>query len=528
MNMHTDPGTSPRKRYGMVFDMDACVGCQTCTIACKQTNQTTPGILWRNVLDLEVGEYPQVDRTFLLTGCQHCDNPPCVPVCPTGATYQRDDGLVVIDEDICIGCSSCVVACPYQARKIDKNPPAYYPGERMPTEQRPVQLRRVGVAQKCSFCKDRVDDGLARGLVPGVDPDATAACANACISQAITFGDLADPASPVSRKLAASQGGRQMHDHLGTNPHIFYIGERRANDMRPGPLQSSWDIRAAMNFICGGMSSALFVWAWLAHVLFDLPHPVLRWLDMLAAVLMATGLFFVFLKLGRKLRFWRVITRWQTSWMTRETWCVALIYASLFVSWAWPGQLWDALVAVGGAGFLWCQGRILHASRGIPAWRHDAVPALLTLTGLLEGAGWMTLVLVLLLTAGMPLGEAASPTALFQACGATLALCGGAMAMLWPRYVREVSEETAGRLESMSRWLGPAGHWPAVLVGLWLMVDPAHPLALGAALLVSVAVVTTGALLKFQLVVRAAHFQGTRIPSGPGRTWKNAPTAMNP
>lgn len=486
------------KRYGMVFDMDACVGCQTCTIACKQTNQTTPGVLWRNVLDLEVGQYPQVDRSFLLTGCQHCAQPSCVPVCPTGATYKREDGLVVIDYDICIGCSSCVVACPYQARTLDKDPQPYYPGQRMATEQRPVQLRRTGVAQKCSFCKERVDEGLARGLVPGVDPDATPACANACISQAITFGDFADPASPVAHKLAA-QGGRQMHEELGNQPQIFYLGQRRANEASPGPVQRSWDWRAAMNFICGGMASALFVLAWLAHLAGELSARALHGSYALAALLMGGGLFCVFLKLGRPLRFWRVIMRWQSSWMSRETWCVGLIYAALLLGQLSPSATSDALVALGAAGFLWCQGKILHSSRGIPAWRHRLVPVLLASTGVLEGAGWLTLVAV-------ATGQASAV--------ATWALVAASAAMLhlWPTYARELHQDTAGKLDALRRPLALWGHGLPLLGGLALLLAGTPGLWLGTA--AAAAAIACGAILKYQLIVKAAHFQGVRIPSG--------------
>jgi phenylacetyl-CoA:acceptor oxidoreductase subunit 2 len=243
---------------------------------------------------------------------------------------------------------------------------------------------------------------------------------------------------------------------------------------------------------------------------------------------MAVGLFFVFLKLGRKLRFWRVVTRWQSSWMTRETWCVALVYGSLMASWAWPAAVWDVFMAAGGVGFLWCQAKILHSSRGIPAWRHESVPALLTLTGLLEGAGLLTLTLVLWRMTGMNAGEMAVSSAVMQACGAAMAACAVAMAVLWPRYAAAVQEETAGRLQTLTRWIGLTGHWPALLAGMMMLLQPANPLVHVVALTASVAVVATGALLKFQLVVRAALFQGTRIPSSSGSIWKASPTAITP
>ena len=100
-------------RWGMVVDLNRCVGCQTCTIACKHANDTPPGVQWRRVLDVERGTFPDVERLFLVTGCQHCAEPPCVPVCPTGATAQRADGLVTMDYDTCIGCGNCAGNCPY-------------------------------------------------------------------------------------------------------------------------------------------------------------------------------------------------------------------------------------------------------------------------------------------------------------------------------------------------------------------------------------------------------------------------------
>ena len=113
-------------RYVMIADLNRCVGCQTCTAACKHTNATPPGVQWRKVIDIEWGEYPDVSRTFVPVGCQHCSDPPCMHVCPSTATAQRDDGIVTIDYDICIGCSYCTVACPYQARyKVDKPEFAY-------------------------------------------------------------------------------------------------------------------------------------------------------------------------------------------------------------------------------------------------------------------------------------------------------------------------------------------------------------------------------------------------------------------
>ena len=209
----------------MIADLRRCVGCQTCTAACKHANATPPEVQWRRVLDMEVGEYPQVKRVFVPVGCMHCAEPPCMHVCPSTATRKRADGIVTIDYDLCIGCSYCAVACPYQARyKTDDAEFAY--GAAMPSEAKRFDAGRLGVATKCTFCADRVDAGLAQGLKPGVDHEATPACVNSCIARALHFGDLEDPQSNVAQLLAENQFFR-MHEELGTEPGFYYVWDRK-------------------------------------------------------------------------------------------------------------------------------------------------------------------------------------------------------------------------------------------------------------------------------------------------------------
>jgi phenylacetyl-CoA:acceptor oxidoreductase subunit 1 len=211
-------------RWAMVADLRRCVGCQTCTAACKHANATPPGVQWRSVLDMEFGEYPEVQRVFVPVGCQHCAEPPCVEVCPTQATKRRADGIVTMDYGICIGCAYCAVACPYQARyKTDRASYAY--GRAGAHEQRRFDPDRLAVATKCTFCVERIDDGLARGLTPGRDPDATPACVNACIADALAFGDLDDPHSTVATLLREQRHFR-MHEELGTAPGFYYLWDR--------------------------------------------------------------------------------------------------------------------------------------------------------------------------------------------------------------------------------------------------------------------------------------------------------------
>ncbi len=212
-------------RWVMIADLRRCVGCQTCTAACRHANDTPPGVQWRRVLDMEFGEYPEVKRVFVPVGCMHCDDPPCMHVCPSTATKRRADGIVTIDYDLCIGCAYCAVACPYQAR-YRTDAPGFAYGEPTAPESIGFEPRRLGVATKCTFCVERIDEGTARGLTPGVDPEATPACVNSCIAAALIFGDRDDPTSNVSRLLAESEHFR-MHEELGTGPGFYYLWDKQ-------------------------------------------------------------------------------------------------------------------------------------------------------------------------------------------------------------------------------------------------------------------------------------------------------------
>ncbi len=213
-------------RWAMVADLRRCVGCQTCTAACKHANATPPGVQWRRVLDVETGEYPDVQRAFIPIGCQHCDEPACLPVCPTTATRKRADGIVTIDYDLCIGCAYCTMACPYQARS--KSPAGVFAYGKIPTanEERRDDATQRSVATKCTFCVDRIDQGLEKGLVPGRDPEATPACVNACIAEALAFGDIEDRDSNVSQLLARNEHFR-LNEELGTGPGFYYLWDRK-------------------------------------------------------------------------------------------------------------------------------------------------------------------------------------------------------------------------------------------------------------------------------------------------------------
>ena len=530
-DLKTDGSMGTSKRYGMIVDLNRCVGCQTCTIACKHSNDTPPGVQWRSVLDVEQGRFPNVERLFLVTGCQHCAEPSCVPVCPTGATRQREDGLVTMNYDLCIGCASCAVACPYQARTIVHEKEGYYAGGQTEQEKKTTHEDRYGVANKCTFCVERIDMAEVTGLIPGVDPEVTPACASSCITQAIRFGDFNDPASTVSQ-LAKDNRSFQMHAELGNNPQIKYLyevpqatpgraadpddldDERQSDPTNPlvGKRQTFWDYRAAMNFILGGMASGLMVTAWFAHAVGLVATEGLRTINTIAAALMAVGLFFVFLKIGRKARFLFVLLRPQSSWMTRETWCVALIYAALAVSYAWPQYVHGALVwlALGAAGFLLCQARILYASKGIPAWRAPLIPALVIASGLAEGLGLLALLSL------FPSMQVA-PIIVLAPAGLLLVIVNS---WAWRCYVDSAKAVGIGPLSrrdlaSASPWVHAFGH--GTPLAMYLLCLAIAPLSQSLAALAGLGAVIGGCIWKFVVITRACHQQGFAIPMQPQR-----------
>ena len=212
----------PTRHWGMVIDLRKCTGCGACMMACKAENHTPPEVSYNVVLKQETGTFPNVRRMFMTKPCFHCDNPPCVPVCPVGATWKRkEDGIVVIDYDKCIGCRYCLTACPYGSRFIDlgmtfTNPPQPYETAASP-EYNQNRVRTggwnrspVGNARKCHFCIHRVQ----QGMLP--------ACTETCIGRSIHFGDLDDPESLVSRLLATEESIR-LKEELGTEPSVYYL-----------------------------------------------------------------------------------------------------------------------------------------------------------------------------------------------------------------------------------------------------------------------------------------------------------------
>lgn len=180
----------------MAIDAASCTGCRTCVVACQLNNAQRPGVSWLKVDPLEWGRWPDAGRAYLPHACMHCDEPLCVQVCPTGASAQGDDGVVEVAYDRCIGCGVCVTACIYGARTINRNE-AWAFGATKPAPYEVDSANRVGVAEKCSLCHDRV----LRGEKP--------ACVEACINKIRVFGDLDDPGSEINGFIE-QVGARQV------------------------------------------------------------------------------------------------------------------------------------------------------------------------------------------------------------------------------------------------------------------------------------------------------------------------------
>ena len=241
------PTTTPPKQLGLVIDLDTCVGCHACAVNCKEWNTgghmapltdrdpygAEPSGVWFNrVHSFEAGDGAAGRTVHFPRSCLHCADADCVTVCPTGASYKRaEDGIVLVNEDICIGCKLCSWACPYGAREYDDD---------------------TGTMKKCTLCIDRIyNENLD-------EVDRVPACVATCPAGARHFGDLGDPSSEVSR-LVAERGGYDLMPELGYRPTNKYLPPRPRQD-RPG---------------CTGAQAALDD----APANHEIANPLLRWVD---------------------------------------------------------------------------------------------------------------------------------------------------------------------------------------------------------------------------------------------------------
>ncbi len=197
-------------RYGMIVDLGKCIGCNACTVACKVEHNTPNDLHFTKVLEGEVGEFPNAGRIFLPTQCNHCENPPCVPVCPTRASFKREDGIVLIDYDRCIGCGACILACPYDQRFAIVDERTVLHDDSTVFNNNASAAIPKGVMAKCDFCYHRVDDG-------GVP-----ACVETCPTRARIFGEW-DGGENSLRALASKYKAKGLLPEKGTRPNVLYI-----------------------------------------------------------------------------------------------------------------------------------------------------------------------------------------------------------------------------------------------------------------------------------------------------------------
>lgn len=189
-------------KLGFLVDLDLCIGCKACEVACKAENNV-PLNTWRlRVKYVDNGVFPDVKRAFTPMRCNHCENAPCERICPVSALHYIDNGIVNVDKNRCIGCAACMMACPYGAIYMD-----------------PV----TNTADKCTFCAHRIESGLQP------------ACVVTCPTEANIFGDLMEPKSKISRYIANHKDTRVRKPEKGTLPKHFYVG---AGDIHLNPLAS--------------------------------------------------------------------------------------------------------------------------------------------------------------------------------------------------------------------------------------------------------------------------------------------------
>jgi len=352
-------------RWAWVIDQTRCIGCHACTTACKSENEVPVGVFRTWVKNVEVGTFPEVKRHFAVLRCNHCAEPPCVDVCPVTAMYQRPDGLVDFDPEVCIGCKACMQACPYDAIYMD--PESH-------------------TAAKCNFCSHRVDEGL----LP--------ACVVVCPEEALLFGDLDDPTSKVHRAVREPREQREQklavrRPEQGTRPQAYYVGahpatldplaarhdaaymwsDRGAHDVRelvpltrreapkePArvaydvPRQRTWGWPVSSYIWTKGIAAGLGILAGLSRFVdFGVGTRVMQaFAPPIAVVFLAiTGALLVG-DLKRPERFWTILTRPQwKSWLARGAFIITAYGAALVA--------WIACVLTGAGGALTALGPVL-------------------------------------------------------------------------------------------------------------------------------------------------------------------------
>ncbi len=379
-------------QLALVIDLNVCVGCHACVTSCKEWNtsgeagaladlmpygEDPVGTFLNRVQTFEVGQFPETQTVHFPKSCLHCEDPPCVPVCPTGASYKRaEDGIVLVDYDKCIGCKYCAWACPYGVRELDA---------------------KSKVMKKCTLCVDRIYDQA----LP--EADRKPACVMACPTNARLFGDVHDPGSEVSRAIA-ERGGYALMPEWGPAPPTSACPENWCRSrILENRLRHHLLMRPALSVVflttLIGAGQGLFLGMYAAEA-----AAALGWVDsvparrffvvgsVVALALCALGLLASFFHLGRPERAWRTAAMWRTSWLSREVIALPLFMALAF-AYGWlhyadrGGTLAiGALAAVACLALFYCTAMIYACIRFLQEWASPFTVTNFLLMGCASGA----------------------------------------------------------------------------------------------------------------------------------------------
>ncbi len=406
-----EPEFNPPPQWIKVLDQTRCIGCHACTVACKSENEVPIGVNRTYVKQVEVGVFPDTRRNFQVTRCNQCENPPCVTACPVTAMYQREDGIVDFDKDVCIGCKACIAACPYDAIFIN------------PADNS---------AEKCNFCAHKLDVGL--------EP----ACVSVCPTEAILIGDINDPTTKVANYVARESVNVRRPEKQ-TKPKLYYVGidqatldplaattpegglfqwSEQSNDLEKGKIASGmpagwssnntaasllnydfnhkrpWDHRVSLYTWTKSISAGAMFFVPLMILLGVLPIESIlaQWVAPIVAglFLAATGALLIW-DLTQPQRFYLIFTRPQwKSWLTRGAFIIAA-YGALLLLWLLASLnggygfqkflIWlmmpTALMTSVYTAFLFAQ------SKARDLWQNPLLPFHLGLQALLAGAAIM-------------------------------------------------------------------------------------------------------------------------------------------
>ncbi len=493
-------------RWGMVIDLQKCIGCGGCTDICKEANRTPTGASWRQVFTYQDGGGFSAPSLNLPMNCMHCSEPPCLEVCPTTATYRRPDGIVDVHYDLCIGCGYCVVACPYFARFTGGQ--NQLPDLVMEVDFQATHVNgndQRGVATKCNFCLPRIESGLARGLEIGVAPEATPTCVAYCAGKALHFGDLNDPTSSVARLVQENQTF-QLQEELNTGPTIYYLDGKAVQELPgeaelelvPSRQQDVWGWPAVVNFVLGGMAAGLFLINSALQV-FGGQTIGFGWIAPLLAVI---GFATLTLEAGRPFRSHNIFRHLRQSWMSREALAGAIFILFALFDWLSPQLVWELVTAVAAVSLMISQGFMVYRARAVAAWNVPLMPFMFATSGFAAGSG-----LALLLSAGQ--GQEIPGLAL------TALVCTALNFILWSLYLYMPRADTfrkatqpLRRLNSLILAAG-VGHLLPVLLLAIFWGSPNHNLTLAA--LAGLVILFGGAVQKSDLILKAGFLRGIRM-----------------